>query len=50
VIGGVFLAIVLFSPDGLLGLWQRLRARLASRQVTPPRHRPLSSTTHRSET
>jgi len=22
VIGGVFLAIVLFSPDGLLGLWQ----------------------------
>lgn len=25
VIGGVFLAIVLFSPDGLLGLWQRLR-------------------------
>jgi branched-chain amino acid transport system permease protein len=28
VIGGVFLAIVLFSPDGLLGLWVRLRARL----------------------
>lgn len=28
VIGGVFLAIVLFSPDGLLGLWSRLRARL----------------------
>jgi branched-chain amino acid transport system permease protein len=28
VIGGVFLAIVLFSPDGLLGLWTRLRARL----------------------
>jgi len=27
VIGGVFLAIVLFSPDGLLGLWARLRAR-----------------------
>ena len=26
VIGGVFLAVVLFSPDGLLGLWQRLRA------------------------
>ena len=24
VIGGVFLAIVLFSPDGLLGLWARL--------------------------
>jgi branched-chain amino acid transport system permease protein len=29
VIGGVFLAIVLFSPDGLLGLWQFLRARLS---------------------
>ncbi|MGR4870212.1 branched-chain amino acid ABC transporter permease [Variovorax sp. LARHSF232] len=28
VIGGVFLAIVLFSPDGLLGLWARLAARL----------------------
>lgn len=27
-IGGVFLAIVLFSPDGLLGLWARLRGRL----------------------
>jgi len=30
VIGGVFLAIVLFSPDGLLGLWARLRARLGT--------------------
>ncbi len=29
VIGGVFLAIVLFSPDGLLGLWQS-RTRLVS--------------------
>lgn len=28
VIGGVFLAIVLFSPDGLLGLWASLKARL----------------------
>jgi branched-chain amino acid transport system permease protein len=28
VIGGVFLAIVLFSPDGLLGLWASVRARL----------------------
>ena len=26
-IGGVFLAIVLFSPDGLLGLWSRLAGR-----------------------
>lgn len=37
VIGGVFLAIVLFSPDGLLGLWQRLRARRAA--SSPPRGR-----------
>jgi branched-chain amino acid transport system permease protein len=28
VIGGVFLLIVLFSPDGLLGLWEHVRARL----------------------
>ena len=28
VIGAVFLLIVLFSPDGLLGLWGHLRARL----------------------
>jgi branched-chain amino acid transport system permease protein len=28
-IGGVFLAIVLFSPDGLLGMWDWLRARLS---------------------
>lgn len=27
-IGGVFLLIVLFSPDGLLGLWGHVRARL----------------------
>jgi branched-chain amino acid transport system permease protein len=33
VIGGVFLAIVLFSPDGLLGLWQRLRSRLSGRST-----------------
>ncbi|WP_227494164.1 branched-chain amino acid ABC transporter permease [Ramlibacter pallidus] len=36
-IGGVFLAIVLFSPDGLLGLWASLRARLRRRaSVTSP--------------
>jgi branched-chain amino acid transport system permease protein len=29
-IGGVFLAIVLFSPDGLIGIWARLRARFAA--------------------
>ena len=26
VIGSVFLAVILFSPEGLLGLWERLRA------------------------
>ena len=30
VIGGVFLAIVLFSPDGLLGLWAALKSRFPS--------------------
>ncbi|RZL95911.1 MAG: branched-chain amino acid ABC transporter permease [Variovorax sp.] len=33
VIGGVFLAIVLFSPDGLLGLWAKLRLRFGSRRA-----------------
>ncbi|MGE0799940.1 MAG: branched-chain amino acid ABC transporter permease [Lautropia sp.] len=32
VIGGVFLAIVLFSPDGLLGLWARFSALATARQ------------------
>ena len=31
VIGLAFLAVVLFSPDGLLGLWARLRERLPTR-------------------
>jgi branched-chain amino acid transport system permease protein len=35
VIGGVFLAIVLFSPDGLLGLWAKLRKRFGPRQAIP---------------
>ena len=33
VIGAVFLLIVLFSPDGLLGLWGHLRARLPAGDV-----------------
>lgn len=36
VIGGVFLLIVLFSPDGLLGLWAHLRARLRRGGAVPP--------------
>ncbi len=34
VIGGVFLAIVLFSPDGLLGLWAKLRSRFGGHTLT----------------
>ena len=42
VIGGVFLAIVLFSPDGLLGLWAKLRSRFGPQQVLTanPRRQP----------
>ena len=40
VIGVVFLAIVLFSPDGLLGLWAKLRSRFGPNQtVTSPQRR-----------
>jgi branched-chain amino acid transport system permease protein len=38
VIGGVFLAIVLFSPNGLVGIWTQLRSRLGARKaINPPR-------------
>jgi branched-chain amino acid transport system permease protein len=40
VIGGVFLVVVLFSPDGLLGLWAQLRARFGPNQT-------VSATSHR---
>ena len=41
IIGGVFFAIVLFSPDGLLGLWARLRARFGPQTViSQPRRQP----------
>ena len=33
VIGVVFLSIVLFSPDGLLGLWGYVRARFSTGSV-----------------
>ena len=44
VIGGVFLAIVLFSPDGLLGFWARLSARFvaADRRTVASNLRPSS--------
>lgn len=34
-IGSVFLLIVLFSPDGLLGLWEKARARTRRRRPAP---------------
>jgi branched-chain amino acid transport system permease protein len=42
VIGGVFLVIVLFSPDGLLGWWSRLANRFQSSQQrwSPSRRAP----------
>jgi len=40
VIGGVFLAIVLFSPDGLLGLWAKLRSSLTRPQISHQKRRP----------
>jgi branched-chain amino acid transport system permease protein len=40
VIGGVFLAIVLFSPDGLIGLWTWLRSRVGPQKA-------LTATTRR---
>jgi branched-chain amino acid transport system permease protein len=39
VIGGVFLAIVLFSPDGLLGLWAMFRSRLVRLQPSHQKRR-----------
>lgn len=32
-IGAVFLAIVLFSPDGMLGIWQKIKASVAKRSL-----------------
>ena len=40
VIGGVFLLIVFFSPDGLLGLWHKFRSRwLVSSTTSAPESR-----------
>ena len=39
-IGAAFLAVVLFSPDGLLGIWERLAPKLGlgpgTKEVSPP--------------
>jgi branched-chain amino acid transport system permease protein len=39
VIGGVFLSVVLFSPDGLLGLWAKLRSSLVQTQTSHQKRR-----------
>jgi branched-chain amino acid transport system permease protein len=51
VIGGVFLAVILLSPDGLLGLWERLRVfvrpdalRLSSSGGERSQHNPRRPT------
>ena len=48
VIGLAFLAVVLFSPDGLLGLWNRVRPRLrfdrSARPASPVRAEPDAET------
>ena len=36
VIGLAFLLVVLFSPDGLLGLWNRIRPRLRFERNAQP--------------
>lgn len=47
VIGGVFLAVLLISPDGLLGLWERLRtiASPGARLLEPKGSNPPNRTT-----
>ena len=37
VIGLVFLSVVVFSPDGILGLWHRLRAKILAHKHTWPK-------------
>jgi branched-chain amino acid transport system permease protein len=40
VIGGVFLVIVLFSPDGILGWWSKWKAKLDAAQAASNKMRP----------
>jgi branched-chain amino acid transport system permease protein len=40
VIGIIFLAIVLVSPTGLFGIWERASGLLRGKEGGPPGHRP----------
>jgi branched-chain amino acid transport system permease protein len=40
VIGVIFLAIVLVSPTGLFGIWERASGLLRGKEGGPPGHRP----------
>ena len=39
VIGGVFLLIIFFSPDGLLGLWERMKTTTLNKSLRPASRR-----------
>lgn len=39
VIGGVFLLIIFFSPDGLLGLWERMKITTLNKSLRPASRR-----------
>lgn len=42
VIGGVFLLVIFFSPDGLLGLWEKLRTTTMRKSLRPASRRKPS--------
>jgi branched-chain amino acid transport system permease protein len=48
IIGFIFLAIVIVSPDGLMGVWDRLtrRARQGDSDEPPPEPAPITTTAH----
>jgi len=43
VIGGVFLLIIFFSPDGLLGLWERMKTTTLNKSLRPASRRSRGS-------
>jgi branched-chain amino acid transport system permease protein len=43
VIGGVFLLIIFFSPDGLLGLWEQVKTTTLNKSLRPASRRSRGS-------